>query len=118
MSDFQIGHGDAVAIGLAADVIYCAKVGLLKTEAAERVLDLLQSLGFEIYHPLLHSKNIEGGTIILDGLEEFREHLGGKLTITLIQALGQGVEVHQMDDEQVLLAIDDLRTRSLTHTKA
>lgn len=118
MSDFQIGHGDAVAIGLAADVIYCAKVGLLKTEAAERVLDLLQSLGFEIYHPLLHSKNIEGGTIILDGLEEFREHLGGKLTITLIQALGQGVEVHQMDDEQVLLAIDDLRTRSLAHTKA
>ena len=82
------------------------------------MLDLLQSLGFEIYHPLLHAKNEHGGSIILDGLEEFREHLGGKLTITLIQALGQGVEVHQMDDQQVLLSIDDLRTLSFAHTKA
>ena len=118
MSVFEVGHGNAVAIGLAADVIYCAKIGLLKQEAADRVIELLQSLGFEIYHPLLHSKNEHGRSIILDGLEEFREHLGGKLTITLIQALGQGVEVHQMDDEQVLLAIDDLRTRSLAHTQA
>ena len=58
------------------------------------------------------------GSIILDGLEEFREHLGGKLTITLIQALGQGVEVHQMDNQQVLYALDELRTRTLAHTKA
>ena len=66
----------------------------------------------------IRDRNSSGGSIILDGLEEFREHLGGKLTITLIQALGQGVEVHQMDDQQVLLAIDDLRTRSLAHTRA
>ncbi|MEK9772653.1 MAG: 3-dehydroquinate synthase [Opitutae bacterium] len=118
MSDFRVGHGDAVAIGLAADVIYCSRIGLLKQQAADRVLNLLQALGFEIYHPLLHTKNNVGGSTILEGLEEFREHLGGKLTITLIQALGQGVEVHQMDDEQVLLAIDDLRTRSLAHTGA
>ena len=78
----------------------------------------MQTLGFEIYHPLLHAKNKHGGSIILEGLEEFREHLGGKLTITLIQALGQGVEVHHMDDEQVLLSIDDLRTRSLAHSQA
>ncbi len=118
MSDFRVGHGDAVAIGLAADVIYCSRIGLLKEQAAERVLALLQALGFEIYHPLLHAQNQQDGSIILDGLEEFREHLGGKLTITLIQALGQGVEVHQMDDEQVLHAIDDLRSRSLAHTGA
>ena len=118
MSSFRVGHGDAVAIGLAADVLYCARVGLLKEQAAERVIILLQSLNFEIYHPLLHAQNEMNGSIILDGLEEFREHLGGKLTITLIQALGQGVEVHQMDNQQVLFALDELRTRTLAHTQA
>ncbi|NDH00215.1 MAG: hypothetical protein EBY43_03880 [Opitutae bacterium] len=93
-------------------------MGLLKEQAAERVIALLQSLNFEIYHPLLHAKNDRNGSIILDGLEEFREHLGGKLTITLIQALGQGVEVHQMDNQQVLCALDELRTRTLAHTQA
>ena len=118
MSNFRVGHGDAVAIGLAADVLYCARVGLLKEQAAERVITLLLSLHFEIYHPLLHAQNEMNGSIILDGLEEFREHLGGKLTITLIQALGQGVEVHQMDNQQVLCALDELRTRNLSHTQA
>jgi 3-dehydroquinate synthase len=118
MSNFRMGHGDAVAIGLAADVIYCSRIGLLKEQAAERVLALLQALGFELYDSLLHAQNSAGGSIILDGLEEFREHLGGKLTITLIQALGQGVEVHQMDNRQVLAAIDDLRNRSLRPTQA
>ncbi len=118
MSGFRIGHGDAVAIGLAADVIYCQRIGLLKEQAAERALSLLQNLGFEIYHSLLHAKNDKGVSIILDGLEEFREHLGGKLTITLIQSIGQGVEVHRMDGDQVISAIDELRARSLSHTQA
>ena len=117
MSEFRVGHGDAVAVGLAADVLYCARVGLLKKQAAERVIALLQALGFEIYHPLLHAQNKNGKSTILEGLEEFREHLGGQLTITLIQALGQGVEVHQMDGKEVLQSIDDLRTRSLAHSQ-
>jgi 3-dehydroquinate synthase len=31
------------------------------------------------------------------GLQEFQEHLGGHLTITLLKALGKGEEVHEMD---------------------
>jgi len=117
LSNFEIGHGDAVAIGLAADVLYCVRIGLLKKEAAERVMALLQNIGFEIYHPLLHAKNSDGKSTILEGLEEFREHLGGKLTITLIQAIGQGVEVHKMDDNEVMHSIDLLRTRALSSQK-
>lgn len=117
MSEFRLGHGDAVAIGLAADVTYCARVGLLKKQAAERILSLLDSLGFELYHPLLHSAGDGAESILLEGLEEFREHLGGKLTITLVQAIGQGVEVHRMDDREVLSSLDDLRARFLASAR-
>jgi len=82
------------------------------------VVCLLESLGYGVYHPLLHQKNKNGGSIILDGLEEFREHLGGKLTITLIQSIGQGVEVHKMDSVEVLASIDYLRKRALAHSEA
>jgi 3-dehydroquinate synthase len=49
------------------------------------------------------------GEALLKGLEEFREHLGGELTITLLEELGKGVEVHQMDHELILKAIEQIR---------
>jgi 3-dehydroquinate synthase len=42
-------------------------------------------------------------------VEEFREHLGGELTITLIQGIGEGIEVHAMDREAILHSVDDLQ---------
>ena len=51
--------------------------------------------------------------MILEGLEEFREHLGGELTITLLQGIGEGVEVHAMDKEKILESVEDLRVRDL-----
>jgi 3-dehydroquinate synthase len=34
---------------------------------------------------------------LLGGLEEFREHLGGRLTIMLLEGIGRGREVHEMN---------------------
>jgi 3-dehydroquinate synthase len=48
--------------------------------------------------------------VILEGLEEFREHLGGELTITLIQGIGEGIEVHAMDREAILNSVNELQT--------
>jgi len=64
-------------------------------QKAERVIDLLINLGFEITDPLLQIG--EGSSEILQGLQEFREHLGGRLTIMLLTDIGQGEEVHEMD---------------------
>ena len=41
ISDFQIHHGEAVAIGVALDVIYSRQIGLLEATAAERILRLV-----------------------------------------------------------------------------
>jgi 3-dehydroquinate synthase len=95
LSDFQIRHGEAVAMGIALDTLYSALSGRLSMEKAERILHLLLKAGFEITHPLLDIQN--EGSEILKGLEEFREHLGGQLTVMLLADIGSGVEVHDLN---------------------
>ena len=113
ISDFRIGHGEAVAIGMAVDLIYSARVGLVKPETTDRILRLLETLGFRLFDDLLLTEEENGERAILKGLEEFREHLGGQLTITLIQGIGEGIEVNAMDKTEILASVDDLHKRHL-----
>ncbi|MED6315175.1 MAG: 3-dehydroquinate synthase, partial [Verrucomicrobiota bacterium] len=111
LSEYRIRHGEAVAIGIALDVIYSRRMGYLPAAATERILSLLEQLGFELFaNELLHEN--ESGTLqVIKGLDEFREHLGGDLTITLLRELGQGFEVHEMNIPIVVDAIYELRNR-------
>ena len=45
----------------------------------------------------------------MKGLEEFREHLGGELTITLPDGIGARVELHEMDTGLIESCIDAMR---------
>ena len=111
MSGYRIRHGEAVAIGIALDVIYSRRMGFLDAVSAERVLRLLETLGFELFaNELLHAGS-EGRLMVIHGLEEFREHLGGQLTVTQLQAIGQGFEVHEMNVPKVLESICELQER-------
>jgi 3-dehydroquinate synthase len=111
LSDFQIRHGEAVAIGVALDVIYSRHIGLLDGKSAERVLALLELLGFDLFANELLNVASDGNLQVLSGLNEFREHLGGELTITLLREIGQGMEVHEVNRPKVFEAIHDLRER-------
>jgi 3-dehydroquinate synthase len=121
MSGYRLRHGEAVAIGIALDVLYSVRQGLLARPAAERILSLLERLGFTLYDSELESISASGELGVLGGLEEFREHLGGELTITLLSDIGCGVEVHSIEIEHVRQALQDLETRyrarSLAHTQ-
>jgi 3-dehydroquinate synthase len=111
LSDFAISHGEAVAIGIALDVTCSSLLGLLDTKSCERILHLLERLGFKLHADELLDVDAHGHLRILNGLEEFREHLGGRLTITLLKEIGQGVEVHEMDSQIIIAAIHELRHR-------
>lgn len=111
LSEYRIRHGEAVAIGIALDVIYSRRMGYLDARSAERVLTLLEQLEFDLFaNELLHT-DAEGGLIALNGLEEFREHLGGRLTVTMLRAIGAGFEVHEMNLPQVVASIHELHDR-------
>ncbi len=104
----RLSHGEAVAIGLALDIICAREMGLLPPALAVRILNLLEALGFNLYVPELH---LAGGNLLLNGLEEFREHLGGQLTLVLPKALGESTQVHVLDAVLVQRAADELKAR-------
>ena len=105
----ELRHGEAVAIGLALDARYSVQVGMLAAGGEDRVFALLKRLGFHLWHPALESRDDRGQWQLLRGLQEFREHLGGDLTITLLRDIGVGEEVHQMDTHEILRALTWLR---------
>ncbi len=159
LSNFQIRHGEAVAIGIAIDVLYSRNVGLLDAVSAERILALLQKLELPLSTCDMTRRSYPEGSPfvekvadafdkldlqkldaevkvrpdkfpeamseldelfrsappfrleLVNGLEEFREHLGGELTITLLKNIGEGVEVHAMNPAQIDEAVEELWKR-------
>lgn len=103
LSGYDIRHGEAVAIGIALDTTYSALAGHLPAIDADRVIACLRALGFAIDHPLL------GEDALVDGLEEFREHLGGRLTIALLDGIGSAFDAHEIDRGRLDEAIVHLR---------
>jgi 3-dehydroquinate synthase len=47
---------------------------------------------------------------LIKGLKEFQEHLGGVLTIMLLAQLGEGIEVHEMDDSLIFQSVEMLKS--------
>ena len=111
LSNFNNSHGEAVAIGIALDVICSREIGLLNPSSAARILNLLEKLGFKLFAEELLNADNANLPAILSGLEEFREHLGGELSVTLLAEIGRGVEVHEMNPQKIAGAIHELRQR-------
>lgn len=109
LSGFALSHGEAVAIGIAIDTLYSEEMGYLNSSSAERIIALLKKLKFETYSEYLEQRNGSRFPYVLEGLEEFREHLGGLLTITLLKRIGSRFEVHEMDTDVVLRSIERLK---------
>lgn len=112
MTANAVRHGEAVAIGMALDLRYSVRAGFLSESTAQRILTALDDLGFDLFHPALQSSGRTGALQIIEGLQEFREHLGGDLHITLLRGIGAGFEANEMDPAMVEAAIRDLASRA------
>jgi len=111
MTHHRLRHGEAVAIGIALDVVYSVKKGHLAPLVADRILGLLEGVGLRLWDDALMERTPCGNLAIIHGLREFREHLGGELHITLLQGIGRSFEVTEMDEAIVASAIDELEVR-------
>lgn len=110
MTDYTLRHGEAVAKGMALDMTYAAEIGMVQEELADDIISVLKEIGFDLQIPLNSEKDIQE---LLKGIEEFREHLGGELTITLIDGIGKKKDVHEIDLTAMRKAIAVLNAKSV-----
>ena len=111
LTNYKLRHGEAVAIGIALDARYSVLANHLDAGADDRICRLLERLGFELWDDALLAREDTGNWSLLQGLNDFKEHTGGELCVTVLDDLGVGVEVNNMDESRVLNAIDWLSFR-------
>jgi len=109
LSGFSMGHGQAVSIGIALDSYYAWKCTLISRVERDRIITALIKCGLPVWSRYLEIKDTEGRLEIENGLEEFRQHLGGRLTFTMPQGIGHSCELHEMDFDIVWEGIEFLR---------
>ncbi|MFW5752982.1 MAG: 3-dehydroquinate synthase [Planctomycetota bacterium] len=105
----RLNHGEAVAIGIALDLLYAVRLGAFPAAACSLVLEAFAGLGFALWDPALDLRGSDDRRLLLDGLEQFRAHLGGELTLAMPAGIGQRQDVHELDPALVGSALDDLR---------
>lgn len=113
LSHYEVRHGEAVAVGIALDSAYSYLMGMLSEQDLKRIIDVFQALEMRIYIPELDACDAKGIRHVFNGLIEFREHLGGLLTIMLLKSVGRGVEVHEIDTDTMAKAIAYLKEREV-----
>ncbi len=109
LTNYQLSHAEAVAVGLALDTVYSRKKGLLPEADASRILAVLDGLDLKTYHPALDWMDAKGTRRVLAGLDEFREHLGGELTVLLLEEIGKGIDIHEFEMALLNESIEELR---------
>lgn len=120
LTHFRVRHGEAVAIGIALDCMYAHVAGMLQAQALEAILDTLHTLGFTLFIEELgqHLNSPSHPDSLFHGLDEFREHLGGRLTVMLLEDIGQSVEVHEVNYELYKQAVKMLQERAQSASEA
>lgn len=104
----RVRHGEAVAVGMALDVRYSVRAGFLDAADGDRILSVIRGTGLPTWHDALLARTADGSLAVVAGLQEFREHLGGALHITLLKGVGQPFEVTTMDLGLVAQALAEL----------
>lgn len=102
LTEYRLRHGEAVAMGILLDCIYSSRVHGLPRDAVAKVVRFFKDLGLPLWHEALTHDSI------LRGLEEFRQHLGGRLTVTMLEDVGRPINVHEIDRQQMQASIEQL----------
>lgn len=108
MTRHRLGHGQAVALGLTLDSVYARLKGWLTDRERQAIRLGLEQSGFALWHPALAQRDRSGRLELLRGLDDFREHLGGRLLVTFPRGIGRRHEVDRMDPSLIEASVREM----------
>jgi 3-dehydroquinate synthase len=111
MSDYRLGHGEAVSIGICIDSYVAMQQGFISEDEMDAILSAFLACGLPVWDEILNQRNGNGRLEIIGGLEQFREHLGGRMAVTLPHGIGKKIEVDHIDTTTVEEGIQFLEAR-------
>jgi shikimate kinase/3-dehydroquinate synthase len=100
-SNFQIPHGEAVALGMVAESALAQKIGVAETNLCERLTGVLSAYGL----PVKHTASVEK---ILEFVQADKKRRGGRVKWALPVTAGKvrvGLDVADEDVRQALVSI-------------
>ncbi len=108
LSVSELRHGEAVSIGMCVDLLNAAGLGLLERSSAEAIIAGLSRSGLPVWDNILAMTDGTERLLVLNGIEEFREHLGGELYLTLPNPVGRRIEINELPESVVCESIKAL----------
>jgi 3-dehydroquinate synthase len=105
VSQASINHGEAVALGIALDSLYSRHKGMISELELQKIFTILEDVGFDLYSSVFEKVDIE------KALKSFQEHLGGELTIVLLEGIGKKRDVHEIDVTLMKQCVKELAAR-------
>lgn len=119
LTTHRLLHGEAVAIGVALDLLYAVELGRITRAEADLGLGILSGVGFRLWDEVLDLRDGQGRRLVYAGLEQFREHLGGELTLAMPDGLGRQRDINTFDEaacERALAILKRWKSPALTPT--
>ncbi|HMP71932.1 MAG TPA: 3-dehydroquinate synthase [Kiritimatiellia bacterium] len=108
LSGYTMSHGEAVGLGIRIDTNYATQMGWLSGWEAAEVQNVLTAAGFPLWCEALSLRDERGQRRVLEGLERFREHLGGTLTLVFPAGLGAMREEREISLEVLNEMLDEM----------
>lgn len=108
LSGYELRHGEAVAIGIVLDITIARRRGLVGPQDCAVVINALQATGLPVWHPAMGQRDKNGTASVYRGLEEFREHLGGELTLIMPKEPGRSCQIHDLSRGEIDLAVREM----------
>ena len=105
LSNYQMRHGDAVAIGMVCATRLAVRLGICDDKLLPRVNNLLDTLGLPTRVP--HALPIEA---ILDAMATDKKRVNGRLRLVLPHALGDVAVMDNIAHEDILATIEEARS--------